>query len=158
MKKILLLLGFLLFLSFQSCFAFSPKSACGYLNSISGLSTSGYKYDGYEYYCCSPYKILDGNRSNLAYYVDGTQNSAKRVYLVLNFYYGSNKKVLHNSLIEASKLLSKKSINYNLPQSIITNLQNGTPGIWKHGANTIEITKEVFTSGKGYEVHFIIKG
>lgn len=156
MKKLLLSL-LILFVSTGTSFAFSPKSACHYLDSISGLSTSGWKYDGYEYYACSQYKMLDSYRSNLAYYAEGSSSNARKIYLVLNFYYGSNKVSMHNSLIQASKLLSKKSINYTLPTNIISCLQNGNTGSWKHGRYLISVTKEFFPSGKGYEIHFNIE-
>ena len=146
-----------LFINTQLCYAFDYKNACHYLDNISGLKTSEYKFDGYQdYYCCSPYKMLD-NKSNIAYYTEGNKNIVKKVYLVLNVYNGSNKEKLHNQLIQASQMLSKKSINYTLPQSIINNLKIGKNGIWKHGEYTISVKREDFPNGNGYEIHFKIE-
>ena len=141
-----------LFIYSPLCFAFNYQASCHYLDSISGLSTSGDSMG-----CLSEYKMLDSNRSNLAYYTNGSKSNIYEVYLVLNHYYGSNKTQTHNSLIQASKLLSKKAINYELPQSIVSCLQKGNTGSWKHGKYTIRITKEIFPSGKGYEIHFKIE-
>ncbi len=151
MKKILFTL-LALFIVSPLCFAFNYQSSCHYLDSISGLSTSGDSMG-----CMSNYKMLDSYRSNLAYYTEGTTSYINDVYLVLNVYNGSNKASVHNSLIQASKLLSKKAINYDLPQSIITCLQTGRAGAWKHGKYTIKVTRENFPSGNGYEVHFKIE-
>ena len=77
MKKFLVSL-LTMFVFTGMSYAFSPQSACHYLDSISGLATDGYKYDGYEYFCCSPYKMLDSNRTNLAYYTEGTAGNVKK--------------------------------------------------------------------------------
>lgn len=151
MKNFLIVIFCLLVCS-QSCFAFDYYASCHYLDGIKGLSTTEDSMG-----CMSNYKLLDTNRSNLAYYTSGAKNYINEVYLVLNFYYGSNKQVMHNSLVQASKTLSQKAINYNLPQAIVTSLQNGNTGVWKHGSHIIRIKKEIFPSGRGYEIHFKIE-
>lgn len=157
-KQIIKLLLVFIFTCSQAV-AFNPKSACNFLNEINGLSTQGYKYGGYgDYFCASPYKMLEKNsRSNLAYYVDGTKNNATRIYLVLNVYNNSNKPLMHNYLLNASKSLSTNSINYKLPLSIINSIKNGKAGIWKHGNYTITLKRDNWSTGLGYELHFIIE-
>lgn len=151
MKKLLFILYTLLVIT-PHCFAFNYQMSCHYLDSISGLSATGDSMG-----CMSNYKMLDSNRSNLAYYTEGSTNYINEVYLVLNVYYGSNKTTVHNSLIQAAKTLSKKAINYDLPQNIITCLQTGKAGTWKHGKYTIKVTRDNFPSGRGYEIHFKIE-
>lgn len=148
----LILTIFVLFIFTPICFAFDYQASCHYLDSISGLSTTGDSTG-----CLSSYKMLDSYRSNLAYYTEGSKSYIDNVYLVLNVYYGSNRESLHNSLIQAAKTLSKKAINYELPQSIIACLRNGSNGVWKHDKYKIRIIKKIFPNNRGYEIHFIIE-
>ncbi len=151
MKRLILAI-FVIFIFTPICFAFDYQASCHYLDSISGLSTTGDSMG-----CMSSYKMLDSHRSNLAYYTEGSKSYINNVYLVLNVYYESNKESVHNSLVQSAKTLSKKAINYELPQPIIMCLKNGNKGSWKHGKYTIKVTKEIFPSGRGYEIHFIIE-
>lgn len=157
MKKFLLIFCCLI-LSQLSSLAFQSQNACNYLQEISGFSTRGYKSDGMGgYYCCSPYKMLD-DRSNIAYYVEGLSNvKANKVYLVLNVYNSSNKIKMHNSLLSTSKFLAKKAIGINLNTKIISSITNGKSASFKQGKYIIEVKKQNWESGLGYEIHFSIK-
>jgi len=157
MKKIIIILCCILLHPLNS-FAFQPRNACSYLQSINGLSTSGYKSDGMGgYFCSSPYKLLDG-KSNLAYYVEGLNNlKADKVYLVLNVYNSSNKAKAHASLLKASKLLTIKAINQNLNPKIANCIVNGKSASLKQGKHIIEVKRQNWTTGLGYELHFSIK-
>lgn len=157
MKKIILVLCFTLLIP-SAAFAFQPQSACSYLKNVNGLSTGGYKSDGMGgYYCCSPYKMIDG-KSNIAYYVEGLSNSkANKVYLVLNVYNSSNKAKMHASLLSAARLLTKQATAQNLNSKIANSIINGKSASIKQGKYLFEVKRENWPTGLGYELHFAIK-
>ncbi len=157
MKKCILFFSCLLLIPLQAL-AFQPQNACNYLQDINGLATGGYKSDGMgEYFCCSPYKMLD-KKSNLAYYVEGPSNTkANKVYLVLNVYSQSNKASVHSSLLAASKILTKKATNEALDPKIASCILAGKSASFKQGKYTIEVKKQVWSTGLGYDTTFSIK-
>jgi|GEM_PF-2903260 len=132
------------------CFAFNNESACKYLSSINGLA--GIKDNSG---CYTPYKLLD-NKSNMAYYTERNGATTNKIYLVLNVYNTSNKTSVHNSLLQASKVLAKNSINYELNDNIVNAIKVGKSANWKYGKYTIETKREDWRTNLGYEVHFAI--
>ena len=135
----------------------TPNNACDYLKS-QNFVTEGYKSDGMGgYFCATPYKMLDG-KSNLAYYVDGTQNDVEKLSLVLNVYNGTNKVMLHEQLANNAKVLAKQALNYDLTVDNINAIKNGINTNFKVTDNwSIEVFNENWVTGLGSETQFIIK-
>lgn len=136
-----------------------PNILCGLLSN-SGLTTSGWKnyYDD-NYGCSSPYKEFGSGASlanNLAFYAEGTSNSAKQVKLVLNINNRASASSAHQELVKLAITLSKKATGEKLPQALQDAIRNGQSASQKVGSAMVEVVKEEWTTGKGYEVKVII--
>ena len=138
----------------------SPSSVCVVLNNV-GLSTGSWKniYDS-EFGCNSPYKEIGSGfplANNLAYYVDGKRNSVTQAKLVLNVNNKSQATSAHFALLNASEALSIKIAGVKLPQTIKDEITEGKPMKTKVGQTAVEVKRDNWPTGKGYELHVIFK-
>jgi hypothetical protein len=140
----------------------NPQTACALLEEI-GLRTRGWKNDPSapkQYWCSSPYNDIGDGRplpNNLAFYVDGESNVASQLKLVLNVNIISTAEKAHEALAVAGHLLTRRALGLELPGETITALLVGRSGKWKVGQGRIEVIREDWPTGKGYEVKFLIK-
>jgi hypothetical protein len=164
MQRIITLLIFVSTLSITSAEAAlvvtSPATACALLNNI-GLATGGWKnrYDN-EFGCSSPYKEVGTGfplANNLAYYPEGDRNTVAQLRLVLNVNNKSQAASGHSSLLSATDTLSEKAAGLKLPQSIKKAITKGNPIKIKLGQASVEVKRDNWPSGKGYEIHVIFK-
>ncbi|NCD43289.1 MAG: hypothetical protein EOL88_14550 [Bacteroidia bacterium] len=136
----------------------SPKEVCNILKG-SGLSTMEWR-DNYGYECSSRYKeIGSGNyfANNLAYYVDGIKSAANQAKLVLNVNNKSQASTAITELLDSAELLSIKLAGEELPQTIKNAITSGTPTSATVGNTSVEVTRDDWPTGKGYEIHVIFK-
>jgi len=137
-----------------------PSVACDYLTNIE-LSTRGWKnyYDD-VYGCSSPYKEFGSGyplKNNLAYYVDGTATTVTQLELVVNVNNRDEAIKAHRELLKASKVLTKKFLNKTLPNTIDKAIKNGNNMSSKIANANIEVIRNNWPTGKGYELKVIIK-
>jgi hypothetical protein len=143
----------------------TPITACSLLADIPGMQTRGYKSDPSlpkEFFCSSPYKEIgvrptSSLANNLAYYVDGDQNTAKQLKLVLNVNNQSDADRAHAALATASGLLTRRAMGADLADEVVLALLSGRSGKWKAGKILIEVIREDWPSSRGHEVKFIIR-
>lgn len=150
----------------------TPQIACSLLDDIPGMQTTGYKdyamrsrtprepWMPKEYSCLSPYKQIGSGwpmPNNLAFYSTGDQSIVRELKLVLNVNNAPTAEVGHGALAVASSLLTKRALNGDLSDEVLEALLAGRQGKWKAGKNQIEILREDWPTGKGYEVKFIIR-
>jgi hypothetical protein len=108
----------------------------------------------------SPYKELDAGNplaNNLAYYVDGNASAATQLKLVLNVNNRAAAKSAHSELLKATDALSIKSTGQRLTQQLREAIQQGKKASGKVGMCVVEIMREDWPTGKGYEVHVTFK-
>lgn len=139
----------------------NPSEACGYLSDITGLETRGYKVDYDDVYgCSSAYKDLGTGSplaNNIAYYVKGDSKTATELRLVLNVFFAAQKsKAAHQSLMIASVDLTKKASELRLPDDVSNAIISGKTGKWNVEHFTLEITRDDWATGKGYEIQYIL--
>lgn len=143
----------------------TPWFACSLLDDIPGMRTRGYMKDPSlpkDYWCSSPYKEIGTGTvfsiaNNLAYYATGDQRTARQLKLVLNVNSLHAANVGHEALAIASRLLTRRALNADLSNEVLTALLSGRPGKWNAGKSQIEVLRDDWSNGKGYEVHFIIR-
>jgi hypothetical protein len=137
-----------------------PSEACGYLTGI-GLAPRGWKnYYGDVYGCTSPYKELGSGfplKNNLAYYVEGTATAVRQLKLVLNVNNRAEAEKAHAELLKAAELLAKKSLNKTLPANILVAITEGENVSSRIGDATVDVLRDDWPTGKGYEIKVIIK-
>jgi hypothetical protein len=138
----------------------SPSSVCVLLNNI-GLATGSWKniYDN-EFGCNSPYKEIGSGfplANNLAYYVDGNRNAVSQAKLVLNVNNKSQAKSAHSALLNASEALSTKIAGTKLPQTVKDAISGGKSMKTKIGQTAVEVKRDNWPTGKGYEIHVVFK-
>lgn len=95
--------------------------------------------------------------NNLAYYVDGDRNSVTQAMLVLSVHNKSQATSGHSALLSSSEELSVKLAAEKLPQTIKDAITGGKPMKTKVGQATIEVERDDWPTGKGYELHVIFK-
>jgi Family of unknown function (DUF6030) len=139
--------------------------ACAYLRSV-GLGTDRYWRDDGEllFHCLSPmtplgtaaepYGLL---KNNLAYYVDGDAEQAHKLLLKLNVNQRHEAKQAHQALMRAAKALTQQALNTPLPKAAEQAITAGKP--WKDTvkAATLELTREDWPTGKGYDLKFLVR-
>ena len=131
------------------------KGACNYLDNA-GLYTNEYKnIDGFGYVCHSTYKLLDNN-SNIAYYAEGDENNVNKVYIVLNLYKTSNKKVINDIFLQACQLLTEKATNAPLTAEIKEAISTFKAGNRQINDNLFELNLNEWPTGLGYDYKFSI--
>jgi hypothetical protein len=145
--------------------------ACAYLRSL-GLRTDRYWRDDGEqvFHCLSPYKELGtvadplglSSKNNLAYYVDGDAERIHQMQLVLNVYHHNVKPrhgamPAHQPLGQAAKRLTQEALKTPLPKAAEQAIAAGKPWQGTVKAATLELTRDDWPSGKGYELHFLVR-
>ena len=136
----------------------SPREVCDLLKHT-GLSTGEWK-NSYGYGCNSPYKEIGSGfplANNLAYYVDGDRDSVVQAKLVLNINNKSQATSAISALLSSSEVLSVKLTGNKLPQTIKSAIKSGKPIQTKSGKTVIEVKRDDWPTGKGYELHVIFK-
>ena len=137
-------------------------SVCALLGGL-GLAAGPWRnIYGNEYGCNSPYKdigsgIAVGMKNNLAYYVDGSRDFVNQAKLVLNVNDRSQAQTAHAALIAASAELSAKIAGAKLLQSTKISIAAGNSSKAQIGKSTIEVKRDDWPTGKGYELHVIFK-
>jgi len=138
----------------------SPDAVCFLLDSH-GLATGGWKQvHGDKFGCSSNYKEIGSGSplvNDLAYYVDGDRNSVTQAMLVLNVNDKSQATSGHSALLASAGELSIKLAAVKLPQTIKDAITGGKPMTAKEGQTTIEVERDDWPTGKGYELHVIFK-
>ncbi|CCI21641.1 GUN4 domain protein [Microcystis aeruginosa PCC 9808] len=140
----------------------SPSLVCHYLDRV-GLETGGYKiaYEGSDsYFCSSPYQILDTNpeglANNIAYYVDGTKNSANELKIVLNVNQVEKSELGHKTLLDYSDSLMQSATGMDLPDIIKTAIISGVSQEYTTDSFIIKVFRDDWPTGRGYAIKFII--
>ena len=145
--------------------------ACAYLKGI-GLNTDRYWRDDGEqvFHCLSPYKALGtvadplglSSKNNLAYYVDGEAERIHQMKLVLNVYHHNVKPhhgamQAHQPLGQAAKQLTQEALKTPLPKAAEQAIAAGKPWQGTVKAATLELIRDDWPTGKGYELHFLVR-
>ena len=137
-----------------------PEPVCTLL-SDSGLK--GRKWTDYgdgTSGCASNYKDIGSGSpmaNNLAFYATGGGSAVDQVKLVLNFNQPNSKAAATKALLAASTSLAQKALGAKLPQSITKAIQSGTTASANAGTGSIEVLRDDWPTGKGYEIHVVMK-
>jgi hypothetical protein len=138
--------------------------ACAYLRGA-GLVTDRYWRDGDEqvFHCLSPMTELGtaaepySLKNNLAYYVDGDAERIHQVLLKLNVNQRHEAKQAQQALLRAAKTLTQKTLNTPLLKAAEQAITAGKPWKGMVKAATLELTREDWPTGKGYDLRFLIR-
>jgi hypothetical protein len=138
-----------------------PYEVCDVLDKV-GLSTRGdwkKEYDQ-EYGCSSSYKQIGSGRplaNNLAYYVEGNSTTVRDAYLMLNINDKPSAGNAHKELVKAAQLLSKEIAGKELTKPLVLALTKGANASEKVGNTMVEITKNTWPTGRGYDVKILFR-
>lgn len=139
----------------------NPQVACSLLSNISGLQTGGYKSTGVEddFFCCSPYKDLEQDSplpNNIAYYAEGDAEEVNRLKLVLNVNDPEKAEAAHRALMIYSNELACKALGEELSPKMQKAILAGHPEAYTAGGLFVELKREAWVTGRGYDLKFII--
>jgi hypothetical protein len=139
------------------------SEVCSYLAS-QDLTAGEWKNYGSEgepdFGCNSPYRELgssEGLPNNLAYYVEGDETQATKLYLVLNVNDAGQAVFAYQALLEAASTLTQKVTQKHLPPDLDTAILAGTRSEFSVGKFKIRTFEETWPTGRGYEIHFEIQ-
>lgn len=110
--------------------------------------------------CASDYKDIGTSNdlaNNLAYYVTGVSQYVMEVKLVLNYNQPRQSSKATAALLAASKKLSERALGSGLPDSVVSLIKRGEHGSAKVGSGVVEVVREDWPTGKGYEVHVMMR-
>lgn len=138
----------------------NPQVACGLLSHIDGLQTRGYKsleFEG-EFTCSSPYKELDDSlpANNIAFYAEGDSERVNRLKLVLNVNDPQKAEVAHGLLMAYSDELALKALGEGLRPEMKDAIIDGRPAAYTVEGLFVELKREAWVTGRGYDMKFII--
>lgn len=139
----------------------TPQKVCALL-SDSGLKGRKWvnDYGDGSAGCASDYRDIGsatGLANNLAYYVTGVDKYVMEAKLVLNYHQPAKAKDATAALLSASKKLSQRALGAKLPESIEELIKRGEHGSAKVGKGVIEVVREDWPTGKGYEVQVMMR-
>lgn len=139
----------------------TPQKVCALL-SDSGLKGRKWvnDYGDGSSGCASDYRDFGssaGLANNLAYYVTGVDKYVMEVKLVLNYHQPAKSKAATAALLSASKKLSQRALGTNLPESIEELINRGEYGSAKVGKGVVEVVREDWPTGRGYEVQVMMR-
>ncbi|RMN31412.1 hypothetical protein [Pseudomonas cannabina] len=112
--------------------------------------------------CASSYKEIGGGlplANNLAFYANGQGETVNNVKLVLNYNQPDSavaSEAATKALISASEKLALRYLGAKLPKSIVTAIDWGRSAKVNIGSGAVEVVREEWTSGKGYEIQVIM--
>lgn len=163
MKKLLVLIAASIFAASASgeIINATPSKTCALLTD-SGLKGRKWinDYGDGSAGCASDYKDIGsatGLANNLAYYVTGVDKYVMEVKLVLNYHQPSRSSTATAALLAASRKLSQRALGAKLPDSIEELIERGEHGSAKVGKGVIEVVREDWPTGKGYEMQVMMR-
>lgn len=139
----------------------SPAEACVLLNEI-GLTTNSWTKNEYdeEYGCFSSYKQI-GSASplanNLAVYFEGNNSTVTLSYLMMNVNDKTTAKAVHEELLKAANVLVSKQTGKTLSKKLTAAITSGSNLSEKIGNTTVDVIRENWVTGRGYEVKVTVK-
>ncbi|KTC18428.1 hypothetical protein AO391_03110 [Pseudomonas marginalis ICMP 9505] len=139
----------------------SPAKACSLLADV-GLKGRKWvdDYGDGSSGCASDYKEIGsakGLANNLAFYVTGVSRYVMEVKLVLNYNQPSQSGPATKALLAAASKLSQRALGAPLPEPVIALIKRGENGSAKVGKGLVEVVREDWTTGKGYEVQVMMR-
>ncbi len=139
-----------------------PQEACAFLSDIDGLQTRGYKklYSDEDLSCSSDYKKLGSEfplPNTIAYYANGNSQTVNELKLVINVNVKDKGKDAQATLADYSQKLTEKALGEKMPQEAKNAILAGKAGKWTLGKAQVEVKREDWETGKGYNVHYILR-
>lgn len=141
----------------------APSEICAYMKDLN-LATSGWKnFYGNSFFCISKYKELSPssspteNPNNLMFSVEGDSANASQAKLVLNVNNRGTAKKAHEELLKDSEFLSLKATGEKLPKGLKNAIKTGKKTTAKVGFSSVEVIREDWPTGKGYEIRVLMK-
>lgn len=134
---------------------FSPMEACNALADVNGFTPKAYSelYEG-VYTCGTTYKDLPGGDmpNNLSLYGKGTKNEVTRVRLMLNV---NERAKAARDTKTLSGLCEQMISNLagSAPAGFAGKVASGKPFRIEHEGYTVYLEKEVWPTGKGFELN-----
>jgi hypothetical protein len=138
----------------------SPAQACILLNDV-GLTTGDWKNDyEQEYGCFSSYKQIGSAfplANNLAIYFEGNSSTVTLGYLMLNVNDKPTANTAHKELLRAANVLVTKQAGKPLSKKLTDAITKGSNASEKIGNSMVDVLREDWPTGRGYEVKLTIK-
>lgn len=140
----------------------TPAKACALL-ADSGLKGRKWvdDYGDGSAGCASDYKDIgpsgSGLANNIAYYVIGVNQYVMEAKLVLNYNQPSKSAPATKALLSAAQKLSQRALGVPLPNSVAELITQGESGSEKVGKGAVQVVREEWPTGKGYEVQVMMQ-
>ena len=134
-----------------------PAVACAFMSDK--LSPGPYRVEsGSIFACLSEEKTLGAGSppNNIAFYAKGEAGRARLVGLSLKVNQPESAGEALQKLVEYSEQLSEKATGIPLSSATAKAMLAGNAGRGKVGSTKVEILKQTFSDGKGYELNFVI--
>jgi len=138
-----------------------PLAVCSVLADIGLKGRKWVDYGDGTSGCASDYKEIGkasiGLANNLAFYGMGKGRTADEVKLVLNYNQPKQAPTATKELQRAAERLATKMLGTSLSPATENAITTGKPHVEKTGSGEIELTRDEWVNGNGYEVHVIYR-
>ena len=144
-------------------FNVTPEKLCSYLDLPDPSTYKPLVYpENPQYSCGTAYMYIERTGgveldNNLAYYVIGTASKAEQLKLVLNMNQPEKSKHAHAALLKYAGQLLEKTLSQKIPVELKAAIISGQSKTALLNGHTLEVTKEEWNTGRGYNLTFIIK-
>ena len=141
----------------------APPEICTYMKTFD-LATQGWKVLGGNIFACGSQmknlgesSSLTENPNNITFFVQGDNTVANKAELILNVNNRGTAETAHNELLKASEILTLKATGVELPKGLKDAIKTGKKANAKIGSFSVEVDRDTWPTGKGYEVKVTIK-
>ena len=138
-------------------YGWAPSVACGHLQDK--LKPGVYRNEGNNVFgCLSAAKFFGPGQpqNNIVYYARGEANWVRQIALILNVNQPEAEKEALQLMREYADELSDKALGVPLSTHTTNVLLSGKTGRGSVDTTRTEILRHNFSSGKGYELHYVI--
>jgi hypothetical protein len=135
----------------------NPQVVCDWMRA-KGYITRNYNSLGAPTYSCgSRYKEVMKGRAfplanNIAYYARGDANEVSTVWLMLNVNHQPTADAAMREFLSDAQALSKAATGSPLPPTVSEAIAQGNYWSQSVGSARVKVEKEVWPTGKGYEI------
>lgn len=137
-----------------------PSDVCNLLTNSGLKGRKWIDYGDGTSGCASDYKDIGSGwplDNNLAFYATGAGQAVKKVKLVMNANNPASASSAIKQLGQVSAILSTKLLGARLPDDIKAAISKGAPKSAILGSGSVEVVKDVWPTGRGYEIQVIMK-
>lgn len=111
--------------------------------------------------CASAYQDIGnaaaGMANQLAYYAAGPGDAVIEVWLAMDYNQPTDASLGTAALLAAAQKLAQRALGSDLSDAAAALIEGGRPGIERVGKGSVEVVREDWPNGQGYQVNVVMR-